>query len=135
MSTFRELLVEKSSVIDRAKRYFKNKVGTQEYTFIVPFMKDVKQVETEKEYGLFVDWNESVVYDIDNNPKFMAINKEFQYFVVKEAKRLNNKIKTEEDGKNTFYYFVSGIGYKSDIEDFINDKFRGVPYKMSKWKI
>lgn len=129
---FRDL-IEKTSMLDKAKRYFKNKIGTQEYNFIVPFIKGVKPVETVKEYNLFVDWNEAVVYDLNTRPEVMGINKEFKNFAIKEAKQLKDKIKVEEDKENTFYRFVVGIGYKSDIEDFINDKFKGIPYKISKW--
>jgi len=139
METFRDYLIESNSFYKKAKRFIKDKAGAQEYTFIAPMLKGVKQVETRKAYNLFVYWDEVSAYNVDKNiklssvlPSLEAFVTEQESFIKKQIKMLKDKITTESDDKDTFYKFVIGVGYKEDIDDFIKEKLKGAESSISK---
>ena len=140
MSTFRELLEENSKVNEsaitkmykKAKRFF---TGNGEIEFIVPLHKGDKPVETRNKYELFVDWDEAVVIFEKETKKWdtMSIVKPLQSWAIKAA-RAGTPIIVEQDDKNDFYGFVSGIGHPDDVKDFINKELGGRNYTFTSWE-
>lgn len=136
MISFSEYIVQSKPIEEglkdfykRAKRSFKRKMGSQEKSFIAPFYKGQKTISENKikeEYGLFVDWDEGVIYDIDTKPESFSISDKLIKDGLKMIKKEQDKFKISEDN---FYHFVVGVGYEEDIKDFCQKELKA-PYAM-----
>ena len=142
MKTFKEFINERSffdKLKASAKRVFS---GGEEKTFIAPLLKGTKPFKGDeyKEYKLFVDYTEGAVYyknkevDSDNLNSF-SLPSELLDEAHKLVLKYEKKLTIEEDDKNKFYLFVTGIGKESDIKDFCKEVLGGVDYKTTKWDI
>jgi len=131
--TFRDYVIESNSFYKKAKRFVKDKISAQEYTFIAPILKGVKPVETEKAYDLYVDWDEAVAYNTNKSMKFLSVLPSQELFVKEQIKKFKDKIEFEIEDNVTFYKFVVGIGYKEDINDFVKEKLKGAEVLISKY--
>jgi len=143
MKTFSEYinegLNERSTfkkMISKAKRVFSG----EEKVFIAPLLRGIKEFRGDlyKEYKLFVDYDESVVYYEGKVEKIGNINSiSIPEDLYDDAHRLVRKyskdMQVEEDDKNKFYLFVTGIGKESDIKDFIKEELHDVEYATTKW--
>ncbi len=141
MITFKEYVNEKKTFFQRIKQKAKRVFSGGEKQFIAPYLKDTKPFKGDEyeEYGLFVDYGEAVIYydkkeEDYKNIDSMSINKKLLPEAHHMIKKYNYKIKVEEDEKNKFYFFVTGIGKESDIKDFVKEVLDGIDYAAVKWE-
>ena len=141
METFKEFISERS-FLDKLKSMAKRVFSGEEKTFIAPLLKGTKAFKGDEyeEFKLFVDYSEGAVYyknkemDINNLDSF-SLPKKLTRGAHELVVKYEKNITIEEDDKNKFYLFVTGIGKESDIKDFCKEVLGGVDYISTKWEM